>query len=66
MLSAHVGEDMFLRGVSAYLKNHRYGSTVSRDLWDAISASAGYDISTMMHTWVGQVRPGYSFGRSCT
>ena len=41
MLSAFVGEETFLRGVSIYLKRHLYGNSVSRDLWDGISEAAG-------------------------
>ncbi|EEB88298.1 hypothetical protein MPER_13939, partial [Moniliophthora perniciosa FA553] len=37
MLAAHVGTDKFLEGVSIYLKNHLYGNSVTRDLWDGIS-----------------------------
>ncbi|KAF7301221.1 Leucyl aminopeptidase [Mycena indigotica] len=41
MLSNFVGEDKFLKGTSIYLKEHLYGNTVSRDLWDGISAATG-------------------------
>lgn len=41
MLSAFVGEETFLRGVSIYLKRHLYGNSVSKDLWDGISEAAG-------------------------
>lgn len=41
MLSATVGEERFLKGVSLYLKKHSYGNTVTKDLWDAISEATG-------------------------
>lgn len=41
MLSAYVGQDNFLEGVSKYLQDHRYGSTVSKDLWDSLTAVTG-------------------------
>jgi aminopeptidase 2 len=41
MLSEYLGEERFLKGVSVYLKEHLYGNTVTRDLWDGISAASG-------------------------
>jgi aminopeptidase 2 len=55
MLSNYVGEDVFLKGVSVYLKNHLYGNTVSQNLWDGISSAAGKDVGAMMRTWVGKI-----------
>jgi aminopeptidase 2 len=56
MLSDYVGEEVFLKGVSIYLKKHLYGNTVSQDLWDGISEAAGHDVGKMMQTWVGKIR----------
>jgi aminopeptidase 2 len=55
MLSDYVGEEVFLKGVSMYLKKHLYGNTVSQDLWDGISEAAERDVGKMMQTWVGKV-----------
>jgi hypothetical protein len=44
MLSEFVEEDMFLKGVSIYLKKHLYGSTVSRDLWEGVAEATGIQI----------------------
>lgn len=41
MLSAYVGEEKFLKGVSIYLKKHLYANSVSRDLWEGIGEAAG-------------------------
>ena len=41
MLSAYVGEETFLRGVSIYLKKHLYANSVSKDLWDGIGEASG-------------------------
>jgi hypothetical protein len=41
MLSEHVGEEKFLKGVSIYLKKRLYGNSVTRDLWDGISEATG-------------------------
>lgn len=44
MLSNHVGEDLFLKGVSTYLKQNLYKNSVTKDLWDGISATTGRSI----------------------
>lgn len=54
-----MGEDVFLRGVSVYLKEHLFGNSVSSDLWDGISKAAGHDVTTMMNTWVSKVNVVY-------
>lgn len=59
MLLEYVGEDVFLRGVSMYLKKHLYANSVSRDLWDAIGEAAGVDITDMMQTWMCKVGPAH-------
>jgi len=41
MLSNYVGEDLFLKGVSIYLKNHLYGNSVTNDLWEGIAKATG-------------------------
>lgn len=52
MLSQMLGEDVFLKGVSLYLKKHLYGNTVTRDLWDGISEASGQDVNAIMKDWV--------------
>ncbi|KAA1467279.1 leucyl aminopeptidase [Dentipellis sp. KUC8613] len=55
MLSKYVGEDKFLKGVSIYLKQHLYGNSVSKDLWEGISEATGLDVSKLMDFWVGKM-----------
>ncbi|KAI5890288.1 uncharacterized protein SCHCODRAFT_02631407 [Schizophyllum commune H4-8] len=55
MLSAHVGEDKFLEGVSLYLKDHLFGSSVTEDLWKGISTSTGQDVVAFMTNWVNKI-----------
>ncbi|KAK0521743.1 Aminopeptidase 2 mitochondrial [Tilletia horrida] len=52
MLSHMIGEDVFLKGVSIYLKNHLYGNAVTADLWAGISKSSGLDVGKIMGPWV--------------
>uniref|UniRef100_A0A8H7XRZ2 Aminopeptidase n=1 Tax=Psilocybe cubensis TaxID=181762 RepID=A0A8H7XRZ2_PSICU len=52
MLSSFVGEESFLKGVSIYLKKNLFGNSVTRDLWDGISAATGLDIGELMNSWI--------------
>jgi aminopeptidase 2 len=55
MLSAVVGEDKFLKGVSIYLKKRLYGNSVTEDLWDGISEASGVDVAKIMKEWTHNV-----------
>ncbi|KAJ7123779.1 leucyl aminopeptidase [Mycena crocata] len=55
MLSDYVGEERFLKGVSRYLKDHLYGNSVTRDLWDGISTATGQDIASLMDNWITKI-----------
>ncbi|PWY97439.1 putative AAP1-alanine/arginine aminopeptidase [Testicularia cyperi] len=52
MLSNMIGEDVFLKGVSIYLKKHLYSNAVTKDLWDGISEASGRDIAAIMSNWI--------------
>lgn len=41
MLSNYVGEDLFLKGVSLYLKKKLYANSVTNDLWEGIGTATG-------------------------
>ena len=41
MLANYVGEGLFLKGVSLYLKDHLYANTVTDDLWKGIGKATG-------------------------
>lgn len=56
MLSDFVGEELFLKGVSIYLKKRLYGNSVTNDLWEGISEATGKDIPKIMHSWVSKVK----------
>ncbi|KAJ7860510.1 leucyl aminopeptidase [Mycena leptocephala] len=55
MLSEYIGEERFLKGVSVYLKDHLYGNSVTRDLWDGVSAASGEDITHLMDNWITKI-----------
>lgn len=54
MLAATIGERVFLEGVSAYLRAHLYGNTVTADLWNSLSEASGLDVRALMSTWTLQ------------
>ena len=45
MLSNYVGEELFLKGVSLYLKKKLYANSVTNDLWEGIGAATGLTLS---------------------
>ncbi|TBU53789.1 hypothetical protein BD310DRAFT_937381 [Dichomitus squalens] len=55
MLSSHVGEHQFLKGVSIYLKKHLYKNAVTKDLWEGIQAATNLDIPKIMDTWIKEM-----------
>jgi len=52
MLMNLVGEKVFLKGVSIYLKKRLYGNAVTADLWEGISEASGIDVAKIMESWV--------------
>ncbi|CAM3031564.1 Aminopeptidase [Sphingomonas antarctica] len=54
MLEGAVGPDVFRGGVRRYMAEHKYGNAVTDQLWSSISASAGSDVSTYMHSFTLQ------------
>ncbi|KAG6813612.1 hypothetical protein H0H92_009229 [Tricholoma furcatifolium] len=61
MLSNYVGEDLFLKGVSLYLKKKLYANSVTNDLWEGIATATahaylkGKDIVNFMDNWISKI-----------
>jgi aminopeptidase N len=55
MLSAHLGTETFLLGVSNYLKAHEYSNARTDDLWTALSEASKQDINTFMDSWIQKI-----------
>ncbi|GAA6054207.1 hypothetical protein JCM3770_001392 [Rhodotorula araucariae] len=55
MLMEVIGEDRFLAGTAAYLKEHQYACATSKDLWRALSAASDLDVGNLMENWVEKV-----------
>lgn len=54
MISTELGENKFFEGVKLYIHRHKFGNTVSADLWQALEDCTGEAISTKMHVWTRQ------------
>ena len=52
MLSAHLGDRVFLQGVTNYLKRHAYGNAKTYDLWTVLSETSGEDVDQLMGLWI--------------
>ncbi|KAJ9617224.1 hypothetical protein H2200_000945 [Cladophialophora chaetospira] len=55
MLSDHLGQEVFLKGVGDYLKIHAYGNARTNDLWGALSAASGQDVQAFMDPWIRKI-----------
>lgn len=55
MLSNHLGQDIFLKGVGDYLKIHAYGNARTNDLWAALSNASGQDVQAFMDPWIRKI-----------
>jgi aminopeptidase N len=66
MLEQYLGEPVFQKGVSAYLREHSNGNATAADLWRALSEASGKPVAEVAHSWFEQ--PGYpvvSAERTC-
>ncbi len=54
MTSEHLGPTVFRDGLRRYLAEHAYGNAETSDLWASLSDAAGWDVTSMMNTWVFQ------------
>jgi aminopeptidase 2 len=59
MLYSFLGKDMFIKGVSDYLKKHSYSNATTIDLWKSIGEISSQDIEKIMYSWTRKI--GYPF-----
>jgi aminopeptidase 2 len=59
MLSAHLGEEVFLKGLRQYLKQYAYQNTDTEDLWKVLTEVCGSDVGAIMGIWTKEA--GYPF-----
>ena len=55
MLSNHLGQQVFLKGVSDYLKAHAYGNARTIDLWNALSEASNSNVAEFMDPWIRKI-----------
>jgi len=55
MISKFLGEEVFMKGIRIYMQRHKWGNTVSSDLWAALSEASGQDVGKIMHVWTQKV-----------
>ncbi len=52
MLEQYLGPQRFVTGVRHYLNQHSYANTTTTDLWDALEASSGEPVRSVMDGWI--------------
>lgn len=55
MMAENLGLDVFLRGISIYLKRFTYGNATTEQLWEVLSEVSGRDVSAFMSAWTTTV-----------
>lgn len=54
MCQQYIGHDAFQAGLKAYFASYKYGNTEGDDLWNALAAASGKDVTNLMNTWISQ------------
>lgn len=55
MISNWLGQEVFIKGVSNYLKKHMWGNTTTPDLWASLAEVSGKDVIKVMDIWTKNV-----------
>ena len=55
MLSSHLTPEVFLKGVSDYLKAHAYSNADTNDLWSALSKASNQDVAAFIDPWIRKI-----------
>ncbi|MGA8274796.1 MAG: M1 family metallopeptidase, partial [Thermoplasmata archaeon] len=54
MVDSYLGEEVFRRGVAAYLERFRYGNARGEDLWASLAAVSGEPVTEVLPAWIGR------------
>jgi aminopeptidase N len=57
MLEAYIGPEKFRDGIRSYMKAHAFSNATTADLWLALDAASGRQVSQVAADWTGQ--PGF-------
>ncbi len=52
MLEQYLRPERFRAGIAEYLRRHEFSNTDTGDLWDAIEATAGEPVRSIMDAWI--------------
>lgn len=55
MISVHLGEDVFLKGIRDYLQKFAYRNTTTDDLWNCLSAASGKPVTEVVAPWTREI-----------
>ncbi len=55
MISVHLGEEVFLKGIRDYLQKFAYKSTTTDDLWNCLSAASGKPVTEVVAPWTREL-----------
>lgn len=58
MIERYVGKDVWQRAIRAYIREHAWGNTTERDLWNAVTKESGLDVYAIASDFLNQ--PGYA------
>jgi len=58
MIERYVGKEVWQRAIRAYVREHAWGNTTERDLWDAVTKESGLDVNAIATEFLNQ--PGYA------
>jgi len=54
MVEAHVGKDLYRKGVNEYLQAHAYGNATAEDFWSTIAKTSGKPVDKIMASFIDQ------------
>ena len=54
MMEGYVGEELFRKGINAYLEKYAYGNATSENFWTVIAATSGKPVDRILPTFVNQ------------
>ncbi|KAL3511647.1 hypothetical protein ACH5RR_024364 [Cinchona calisaya] len=54
MLQDYLGNDIFQKSLSSYMKRYAWGNAKTEDLWNVLSEVSGVEISKIMSIWTKQ------------
>lgn len=55
MISVHLGEEVFLKGVRDYLQKFAYRNTTTDDLWNCLSEASGKPVTEAVGPWTREL-----------